>query len=70
MGSREIPGNRSKIGEYIPQGTREHGNREQKRGIYGELLCFLKNGELPANSGEPRSPGICNYVDIDVGDHQ
>ena len=41
---------------YPPkQGTREHRNREQKRGIHGEFPCFWENGELPANSGEPRS---------------
>ena len=33
--------------------------KEQKRGIFGEFPFFLKIGELPANFGEPYSPGIC-----------
>ena len=54
-----LPGNSwrtPKLGEYIPQ-SREHGNREQKRGIFGEFPCFWKTGELHANSGEPCSLG-------------
>ena len=60
-----VPGERAvtdKIRGIYSQlwGTREHGNREQKRGIFGVFPCFWENGELPGDLPEPHSLGICN----------